>query len=328
VVREIQKNDVCEYPPRLYNQSALQEDAYRLYGIMPAITEAICQKLYAVYKCISYPRTDNRFMADTDEDKRLLIKIFRELAPRFPAIAGYARLDNLAGNKHRIFDLSEVSGHTALVPLAMIRACGADERTIYNLIIKNFFTVFADPYRYEKLTVRLTIGGYHFIAHGITTVQKGYRAIVSDTVPAISDIEKDILNGPVPVIRVYRRHDTTTPPEQYTIDSLIHLMANPSKARVKKPVGLGTAATRHIIITLLLEREYIHIVKRRILLTEKGMRLVEKIIRYPELSSFFSLDKALWWEKQIIEHTTEVLPDIKRFITDTVTSFTARRQGP
>jgi DNA topoisomerase-3 len=323
-VQEIQKNEVCEYPPRLYNQSALQEDAYRLYGIMPGRTEAICQKLYAVYKCISYPRTDSRFMSDTDEDKCLLIKIFRELSPRFPAIAGHARLDNLAGNKHRIFDSREVSGHTALIPLAMIRACGVDERTIYNLIIKNFFTVFAGPHRYEKLVVRLSIGGYRFIAHGITTIQKGYRAIRSDTVPTIGDIAKDVLHGPIPVIRVYCRQDTTTPPEHYTIDSLIHLMSNPSKTRVKKPVGLGTAATRHIIITLLLEREYITVVKKRILLTEKGMKLIEKIIRYPELSSFFSLDKALWWEKQIIEHTTEVLPDIRRFITDTVASFTAR----
>jgi DNA topoisomerase IA len=105
-------------------------------------------------------------------------------------------------------------------------------------------------------------------------------------------------------------------------------MSNPSKERVKKPVGLGTASTRHIIITLLLEREYITVVKKRILLTEKGMNLVEKVIRYPELSSFFSLDKALWWEKQIIEHTTEVLPDIQRFITDTVTSCNICLQGP
>ena len=76
-VSDIQTKEKKEKPPLLYNLSALEIDAYDIYGISIDRTLEIAQKLYNELGVISYPRTDSRYIGSDDVEH--IINLYKKV---------------------------------------------------------------------------------------------------------------------------------------------------------------------------------------------------------------------------------------------------------
>ena len=62
-VQNVERKEKSEKPPQLYDLTTLQRDANRLLGFTAQQTLDYAQSLYEK-KCITYPRTDSRFLTE------------------------------------------------------------------------------------------------------------------------------------------------------------------------------------------------------------------------------------------------------------------------
>lgn len=76
-VKEVIKETKREKPPLLHSLTSLQREANSLYGLSAKKTLDIAQRLYEEYKVISYPRTDARYMGESN--RGLVISVLRKL---------------------------------------------------------------------------------------------------------------------------------------------------------------------------------------------------------------------------------------------------------
>ena len=71
-VKEIRKENKSSAPPKLYDLTALQRDANRLFGFTAQQTLDILQKLYEG-KLVTYPRTDSNYLTEDMEETALSV---------------------------------------------------------------------------------------------------------------------------------------------------------------------------------------------------------------------------------------------------------------
>ncbi len=173
VVR-VERKEVKEQPPLLYDLTTLQKEANTRYGFSADKTLGIAQTLYEK-KHITYPRTGSRYIPeDVAAEIRPLLATLRE-HPQFGREAAA-----VAGSEinRRSVDNDKVTDHHALLITEVApTSLPTEEQTIYDLIAGRMVEAFGGICIKEVSTARLECGGMEFVARGTVVREGGWRKV-------------------------------------------------------------------------------------------------------------------------------------------------------
>jgi len=322
VITEIKKEKKTEHPPQLFNLTALQKEAHKKYGYSPEETLNYAQALYEKYKVLSYPRTPSRVMGDEN------VVLVKSIYDKFAHNTSYA--EYIAGSdpslinseNKRLFNSAELQDHHALIPLAPLsEAVSVGENAVYFLVLERFFSLLNPPHIYNSVLIDVDISGHLFIGKGIELLQSGWKNFDDwddeDKNPPkdYSGLEKNI---DYPLSEIIAEENKTQPKKHFTFASLLQLMENPRNEEGKRLTGLGTPATRGTILQKLVERKYITLKGKTILISEDGKFLIDNINKNDDLSVFISIPETTRWEEQLHDNTALFIENIKNFVRASV----------
>lgn len=327
-VADIEKEDKKQAPPLLYDLTELQRDCNKKFGMTAKKTVSVVQSLYETRKMVTYPRTDSRYLSDDMIPKIYAVIGKIAYSDEFKAYTEGLDIKKLRITK-RIMDNSKVSDHHAIIPTGSsfkTDRLTADEKKVFDLIVRRFAAVFHDAYEYETTKVTVLCEGETFISKGKTVKKEGWKSLYRDD--KTSDKEDgDILpllekGMAVNIKSVKKTKKKTAPPKPYTEASLLSAMENAGRfvedeelREQLKESGLGTPATRAAIIERLIEVGYVVRKGKTLLPTDKGMKLIEVVP--DELKSPQTTGK---WEKGLSSIAKGKMKDdrfmgsIKRFV--------------
>ena len=219
VTREQKK----EAPPKLYDLTALQRDANRIYGYTAQQTLDYAQTLYEK-KLATYPRTDSRFLTHDLRDR--LPALIECVAQVLPFASGLP----LAVYAQQVICDEKVSDHHAIIPTQnMTREALAQlpmgERSILTLLAVRLLAATGEPCETDEVTVTLDCEGHDFTAKGSTVRQMGYRVFEETFRGSLGSRERKEQEYPIAPLEIGQtggpvvatiREGQTTPPKRYT----------------------------------------------------------------------------------------------------------------
>lgn len=279
-VTGVEKKEVKQEPPLLYDLTTLQKEANSKYGFSADKTLNIAQALYEGKK-ISYPRTGSRYIsADVMDEIPHLISTLKN-HPRFGAYA--ASMDNIVLNIRCVDDKKVTDHHALIITGESADGLTGDERTVYDMVAGRMLEAFSNRCTKENTAVSLDAGGVHFVAKGSVTLLPGWRAVFNATDEEAQD--EDVTTLPVlaegellPIRDAEALEKQTKPRPLHTEASLLSSMesagkecTNEEEREAMKDGGIGTPATRAAIIETLFAREYIIREKKALVPTNKGL---------------------------------------------------------
>lgn len=337
---EVNKTYKKTYSPRLYDLTELQRDGNKLFGFSAKETLSIMQRLYENHKLLTYPRTDSRYIP-TDVVGTLKERI------RACGIGEYSRAamnilrSPIKPNKNFV-DNSKITDHHAIIPTEQPLSSATlnnEERKIYDLVVKRFFSVLYPPFEYESTVIKAKIGDESFTAKGKTVIKEGFKEIygkmdynesndeASDqTLPSFNKGDK--LN----VSSLNKTIGETKPPAHFNEASLLSAMENPVKymntndktllKSIGEAGGLGTVATRADIIEKLFNTFLIEKRGKDIYITSKGkqlLNLVPEKLKSPELTAEWEQELNLIAKGKLNKNL--FINDMKDYAKDAVKSI-------
>lgn len=141
-VADVQRREVSQEPPLLYDLTALQKEANGRYGFSADKTFSVAQSLYEK-KVLSYPRTGSRYLSDDVFDE---IPDRIALLERYPAFATHAAALKGASLNRRSVDAGKVTDHHALIITECLPGeLSADERTVYDMVAARLLEACSKP---------------------------------------------------------------------------------------------------------------------------------------------------------------------------------------
>ncbi|MBD1379761.1 DNA topoisomerase III [Metabacillus arenae] len=351
VITEVNKKHKKQFAPQLYDLTGLQRDANRLFGFSAKETLSITQRLYENYKVLTYPRTDSKYLSEdivgTLKDRLEACRI----GP-YTKVAASLLKKPIKATKSFV-DNRKVSDHHAIIPTEqppMMQSFSDKERKIYDLVVKRFLAVLADPAEFEEMTITAQIAGEIFIAKGKVLLNQGWKEVYDfsleeeeeqsgPSLPSVKEGEK------LSVSKLNLTQGETKPPEPFNEGSLLAAMENPArfmtdeskqlKETIGKTGGLGTVATRADIIEKLFNSFLIEKRGKGIFVTSKGKQLLDlapEELTSPTLTAEWELQleniakgslKKNAFIQQIKDYTKKVVSEIKnseqKFKHDNVT---------
>ncbi|WP_417173369.1 DNA topoisomerase [Alistipes finegoldii] len=274
-VMRVERKEVVQEPPLLYDLTTLQKEANTKYGFSAEKTLSIAQKLYEA-KAITYPRTGSRYIPED---------VFAEI----PALL-LSQKNNPAWSKRlalvsdtlsrRCVDDGKVTDHHALLPTDVRpKLLSADEQTLYDMIVGRMLEAFAQRCVKDVTTVVAVCDGVEYIAKGAIVRQAGWRGIYGE------ETEDTLLpewaeGMTLPVGGCSMTEGKTKPKPLHTEATLLAAMETAGREiednerrQALKTCGIGTPATRAAIIETLFAREYMVRQKKSLVPTEKGLAL-------------------------------------------------------
>ena len=134
-------------PPKLFDLTALQREANRLYGFTAKQTLDYAQALYEK-RLLTYPRTDSKYITSDMEGSTK--ELITGLCAALPFMQGVKLQADLA----RICDNSKVTDHHAILPTAEFVKTGfsslaESEKKLMTLVCAKLLCAVAAPYEYE-----------------------------------------------------------------------------------------------------------------------------------------------------------------------------------
>jgi DNA topoisomerase-3 len=334
-ITSLDKEKKTVHPPKLFNLTALQKEASKKFSVPPEQTLALAQSLYEKHKCLSYPRTPSTVMGD--ENVELVRDIFNRLSPLYPEFSTGADPSLVSPDNKRVFNSADLEDHHALIPLAPLPPdASPDEKNIFSLVLKQFFTAFKHDYVYNAVAITADILGLAFSGNAVEVLQQGWKdekdeepddETCADFDPAVE------VNREYPVSSIAQTEKFTEPKKHFTFASLLQLMENPRGGDGKHLAGLGTPATRGSILKKLFDRGYLLLKGKNILVSDDGVFLIENIRKNEILANFISLPETTRWEEQLHLDTGKFLQDIKNFVRNAVAgasmeSYRQARKSP
>jgi DNA topoisomerase-1 len=244
LITEIVKNKRKISSPAPYNLSSLQSDAYRYHKISPSNTLRAAESLY-LEAAISYPRTSSEQYPEDMDHQEILTKMGRR--------AGFKNIvkEIFVKNKKLIPKMGKKTdpAHPCIHPTdqSPTRLSGHN-KSIYNLIVHQYFATFGKDAVVESNRVNFTIDQEKFYLQGSRLVTKGWRAwsgIQGNT--AKNELPKLSEGQILAVSESELVKSFTQPAPQYNQSSLLKEMENHE---------LGTKATRSEIIQSIINRKY------------------------------------------------------------------------
>ena len=278
-VADLQRREVSQEPPLLYDLTALQKEANGRYGFSADKTLSIAQSLYEK-KFITYPRTGSRYISeDVAEEIPALIGNMT----RYPRFAEYAGLMDTASLSRRSVDNEKIADHHALLPTENLPSeLDADHRIVYEMVAGRMLETFSGACVKENTSLTLQSAGHDFTARGSIMVETGWRAVLNEPVEEKEEdmtLLPDIVQGDeLPVKGCGTEQKQTRPRPLHTESSLLAAMetagrelSDEAEREAMKDAGIGTPATRAAIIETLFAREYVRREKKSLVPTDKGL---------------------------------------------------------
>ena len=311
-VESIETEEKRQPPPQLFDLTELQRECNRKLGFSAQKTLITAQALYEKHKLITYPRTDSRYLS-------------QDIVPKLPAVIKAISTQGAQANNAppyeeyaahllslpklpttaRIVNDAKVTDHHAIIPTGgkkPMTALTADERAVYDRILRNFLAAFHPAYIYDVTTVITKVENEPFRSRGRMDKQLGWTALYSHEStaaksktqpdPAETQLPNLTKDEPVTVTNTEVQHKKTQPPKPYTEATLLSAMEHAGRfvedealKEALKSSGLGTPATRAAIIEKLISVGYVERKKKSLNPTEKGIRLIGIVppeMRQPE----------------------------------------------
>lgn len=295
-----------EKPPKLYDLTALQREANRVFSYTAKQTLDYAQSLYEK-KLLTYPRTDSRYLTvDMAETTSVVLHLAARVPPFDACPEFFSDVAALVNDK-------EISDHHALIPTlelekADVPALPVGERNILLLVCCKLLCAAAEPFVYETVTATFDCGGHTFTAKGKQVLSQGWRAIQEVFRSSLKEKPEEDTGGVLPALtegQVFEpisasvTEHFTSPPKPYTEDTLLSAMENAGKEDIPEDAerrGLGTPATRVAIIEKLVSGGFVERKGKNLIPTKAGVNLVTVL---PELLTSPKLTAD--WEQRLNE---------------------------
>lgn len=325
--------------PGLYDLTELQRDANKKFGFSAKETLNIMQRLYENHKVLTYPRTDSRYIG-TDIVPTIKERLKACAVGPYKKIAGMLSMKPVKGNASFV-DNKKVSDHHAIIPteqFVQLEHMTNEERKIYDLVVRRFFSVLYPTFEYEQTTMKAEAAGEIFAAQGKIVKNMGWKEAYEGTWSEEDEEEfqklSELKEGEtLKIERLELTVGKTKPPAAFTEATLLSAMENPVKymeTQDKKAAktlgetgGLGTVATRADIIEKLFHTFLMEKKENEIHITSKAKQLLELVpedLKKPELTADWEmklskiaegkLDKSAFL-KEISAYTKDITAEIK-----------------
>jgi len=266
---QIESIDVRKFrqaPPIPFDLGALQAEAYGLFGYTPRRTSGIAERLY-LEALISYPRTSSQKLPPAINYRKILQGLSK--VPKYKKLTaellGKPELVPKEGKK-------EDPAHPAIYPTGNLpeRELDESEKRIWDLVVRRFMAVFAEPAIKQSMKVTINVNGHRFFVRGRQTLKEGWQKFYAPYIRSEEVMLPPIKEGDrLKIKKVILEDKFTKPPPRYNPGSLLKKM---------EEEGIGTKATRADIIQTLYNRKYIK--DERIIVTGLGFDVVELLEKY------------------------------------------------
>ncbi|MDR5893105.1 DNA topoisomerase III [Halomonas mongoliensis] len=291
-VSHLETSHKKEAAPLVMDLSSLQQEASRRFGYGAQQVLDIAQALYEVHKATSYPRTDCRYLPESQRDdaERIVTMLLHSDEVLSPL---RQRLDT--SRKSRVWNDNKITAHHGIIPTAAcdLTKLSDDERNVYDLIRRHYLAQFLPAHEYDQTEVRVDLEGEAFVASGRQVRAEGWRELFPRAAVGEGDDEEREA-PPLPSLsegeccqagQLEVLAKQTTPPKPFTEGTLVAAMKHAArfvtderlKARLKETAGIGTEATRAGIIETLLKRGFIKRQKRALASTPTGQQLIDTL---------------------------------------------------
>jgi len=253
-------------PPPPFDLAGLQNEAYDTFRYTPKQTLETAQRLY-MDAVISYPRTSSQKLPPTIGYETILrrLRMIPEYRELIDELLTRSRLTPKQGSK-------EDSAHPAIYPTGE-KPTGTRnnaERRVFDLVVRRFMAVFAEPAVKEDIEIDLIIASRHFYLRGKRVLKEGWLRFYGSYARLKDIVLPAVTKGQlVHFKRVSLEKEFTKPPPRYNPRSLLNRM---EQARI------GTESTRADIIQTLFDREYVK--NEGIGVTNLGLEIVEVLEKY------------------------------------------------
>lgn len=336
-VIEVKSTMKKSYSPGLYDLTELQRDANVRFDFSAKDTLNIMQRLYENHKVLTYPRTDSRHLS-TDIVGTLKERLDAVTIGPYKKIASTLSRKPIVTNSTFVDD-KKVSDHHAIIPTeqyVILDNMSADERKVYDLVVKRFLAVLSPPCEYEEVSIKIQVGNEEFSVKGKVIKSLGYKEVYANSndeekeEESLPKLKKDeVLNN----IQFSITEGKTKPPAPFNEASLLSAMENPinfmeekQKDMVKtlgETGGLGTVATRADIIEKLFKSFLMEKRGKDIFITSKGKQLLELVpddLKKPELTAKLEMKlsqiakgnlKKQVLMNEMVDYTKEIIEEIK-----------------
>ena len=317
-IMEVTATPKRELPPQLFDLTSLQRDANRLLGFTAARTLKTAQSLYEAHKCITYPRSDSRYLP-TDMIPRVYKTLESLPEPYQSLAAGIPRKEGKLPYSRRMYDNARVSDHHAILPTGKAPVAGKmtkDEAALYDLVARRLVAAFYPAFEYDQIRVVSQVKEHFFKSTGRVVKEAGWRQVEGKGPGDEDDRLPDLKPGDSRQVKSAKaREEATKPPPPHTDASLLYQMEHPgamvddeSLQETLKKNGLGTPATRAAIIERLITVGYASRRGKAIEATEKGEKLIA--VAPEEITSAEMTGR---WE-QALEEIAQQKRDPERFM--------------
>jgi DNA topoisomerase-3 len=329
---EEEKKPATQASPLLYDLTTLQREANSRYSLSARRTLQIAQALYEKHKVLTYPRTDSRYLP---EDYVGNVK------------AAFTKFDDTSLSEHarkalaegwvkpnkRIFNDAKVSDHHAIIPTGVSTKSLDDfERKIYEMVAKRFVAVFYPAAQFEVTTRITRVEGEAFKSDGKIIVDPGWLAVYGKQAAAGDEQTLCVVKPgeTAQTTNVELKENQTKPPARFSEATLLSAMEGAGKLvddeelrEAMSQRGLGTPATRAQIIEGLLLDGYLNRQGRDLIVTQKGLSLIN-LLRGIGIQSLTSPEMTGEWEFKLKQMEQGGIPrpqfmeEIRRFTEEIV----------
>jgi len=302
LVKETTQN---QSPPIPFDLTTLQVESFRHLRIAPKQTSQYAQELY-IDGLISYPRTSSQKLPATIGYEKVLKALAKnkEYTKYCNSLLEHKKLKPIEGKKSD-------PAHPAIYPTGEKAKLAGKKSDLYDLIVRRFLAAFGSPAKRKTMSGEIDVNKEIFLFSGTKTVEPGWHVLYGkyakfkeEEIPLMKEGEE------IKTPKIYDEEKETQPPKRYTQASIIKTM---------EKHGLGTKATRALIVDTLYDRAYIQ--NQPLEATELGIAIVDALDKYsPEIldekltSSFEKeMDKVQEGKKkkeEVIEKSKEVLKKI------------------
>ncbi len=307
IVSSIKRTKTIQKPPFPFDLTSLQIEAYKKLGFTPKQTLQLAQNLY-ISGYISYPRTSSQKLPPSIEYKKILEKLSKQ--------SKFSKLVKLLSEKLIPNDGPKTdSAHPAIFVTGEIGKLRSQEEKLYDLIAHRFLATFGPNAIRETMSVEINADEEIFTTSGTRTLEPGWHVLYGRfakfeelTLPNLKE------NQELKVKEIKLHEKETQPPKRYTQASIIKELESR---------GLGTKATRSMILDTLYQRSYVQ--DQSIEVTDLGLRTVQTLKRYvseildEQLTRHFEEELEQIQNKQ--KKPSEVLEEAKKVLTKSLEHF-------
>jgi len=260
-----------------FNTSTLQQEASRRFGFSASKTMVIAQQLYEGIDLgkkesvglITYMRTDSLAVSSSAQTEALkfISKNFgKDYSPQKPRI--YKTKSKVAQEAHEAIRPSSCLRN----PEAISKYLEAAQFKLYSLIWQRFVSSQMTSAIFDTITVDIRAADYTFRTTGQKLKFSGFLKVYSEEKEEEEKILPLLEQGDILVLEeVVPEQHFTEPPSHYSEASLIKTL---------EEHGIGRPSTYAPIISTLLERGYVRLIKKQFHPEETGIIVSDLLVKH------------------------------------------------